>query len=72
MISEYKKKVSPGDGIDDDDAKFVIFYFINTFINYGEKKSSSISKIQIDLVELRCFLQISQKHSKKMDAKKKY
>ncbi|KAH0735441.1 hypothetical protein KY285_011148 [Solanum tuberosum] len=50
LISKYKNKVW-GDGNDDDAIKFAILYFISTFIYSGEKKSSSIPRIQFDLVE---------------------
>ncbi|KAL3353402.1 hypothetical protein AABB24_018238 [Solanum stoloniferum] len=81
LISKYKNKVW-GDGNDDDVVKFTILYFISTFIYSGEKKSSSIPRIQFDLVESGryheypwgkdAFSKLVKSITKKMDAKKKY
>ncbi|KAG5581596.1 hypothetical protein H5410_052223 [Solanum commersonii] len=81
LISKYKNKIW-GDGNDDDAIKFAILYFISTFIYSGEKKSSSIPKIQFDLVESGryheypwgkdVFSKLVKSIKKKMDAKKKY
>ncbi|KAL3362739.1 hypothetical protein AABB24_012178 [Solanum stoloniferum] len=81
LISKYKNKVW-GDGNDDDAIKFAIVYFISTFIYSGEKKSSSIPRIQFDLVESgryneypwgkNVFSKLVKSITKKMDAKKKY
>ncbi|KAH0650289.1 hypothetical protein KY284_030201 [Solanum tuberosum] len=81
LIRKFDKKVW-GDGNDDDAVKFVILYFINTFIFSKEKTSSSIPRSHFDLVEsgrysdypwgIKAFAALLKTVSKKMDAYKKY